>query len=95
MRGGAPDVTRDHETRIFVFGSNEARRHGKGAAKFALNQRGAVYGQGHGLQGQSYAIPTFSFPYRWDQGLHATEQAPVASGETCVQFERAQRPRAH
>ena len=46
------------ETRIFVFGSNEAGRHGKGAAKFALDHRGAVYGQGYGLHGQSYAIPT-------------------------------------
>lgn len=43
---------------IFVFGSNEAGRHGKGAAKFARLYRGAVYGQGEGLQGQSYAIPT-------------------------------------
>ena len=33
---GAPDVTRDHETRIFVFGSNKAGRHSEGAAKFAL-----------------------------------------------------------
>lgn len=46
------------ENRIFVFGSNLAGRHGKGAALFALKERGAVYGQGVGLQGQSYAIPT-------------------------------------
>jgi hypothetical protein len=43
---------------IFVFGSNLAGRHGKGAAKWALQHRGAIYGQGEGLQGQSYAIPT-------------------------------------
>jgi hypothetical protein len=43
---------------IFVFGSNLAGRHGKGAAKFALQKRGAIYGQGEGLQGESYAIPT-------------------------------------
>jgi hypothetical protein len=44
--------------RIFVFGSNLAGRHGKGAAKVALKQHGAVYGRGMGLQGNSYAIPT-------------------------------------
>jgi hypothetical protein len=45
-------------TRIFVFGSNLAGRHGKGAALFASKKHGAVYGQGVGLQGKSYAIPT-------------------------------------
>lgn len=43
---------------IFVFGSNEAGRHGKGAALFARQHRGAIYGQGEGLQGNAYAIPT-------------------------------------
>lgn len=43
---------------IFVFGSNEAGRHGKGAALYALKYKGAIYGQGVGLQGNSYAIPT-------------------------------------
>lgn len=43
---------------IFVFGSNLAGRHGKGAALWASRHRGARYGQGEGLQGQSYAIPT-------------------------------------
>ena len=43
---------------IFVFGSNLAGRHGKGAALFAAKHHGAVYGQGVGLQGRSYAIPT-------------------------------------
>jgi hypothetical protein len=45
-------------TDIFVFGSNLAGRHGAGAAKFALENHGAIYGQGIGLQGQSYGIPT-------------------------------------
>lgn len=44
--------------RIFVFGSNLAGRHGKGAALFAKEHHGAIYGQGEGLQGQSYGIPT-------------------------------------
>lgn len=43
---------------IFVFGSNLAGRHGRGAALFALQQRGAVQGRAYGRQGQSYAIPT-------------------------------------
>ena len=42
---------------VFVFGSNEAGRHGAGAAKQALKW-GAVYGKAQGLQGQTYAIPT-------------------------------------
>jgi hypothetical protein len=42
---------------IFVFGSNLAGRHGKGAALWALQNRGAIYGQGVGLQGRSWAIP--------------------------------------
>jgi hypothetical protein len=46
------------KTPIFVFGSNLAGRHGKGAALYARKHRGAIYGQGQGLQGQSYGIPT-------------------------------------
>ena len=45
----------DHE--VFVFGSNESGRHGKGAAKQALAW-GARYGIGEGLSGNTYAIPT-------------------------------------
>jgi hypothetical protein len=43
---------------IFVFGSNLAGRHGKGAALYALKHYGAEYGVGIGRQGNSYAIPT-------------------------------------
>lgn len=43
---------------IFVFGSNLAGMHGGGAARLAYERFGAVWGQGVGLQGQSYAIPT-------------------------------------
>lgn len=43
---------------VFVFGSNLSGHHGGGAARAALNKFGAVWGQGVGLQGQSYAIPT-------------------------------------
>lgn len=43
---------------IFVFGSNLAGRHGKGAALEARQKYGAIYGQSKGPQGQSYAVPT-------------------------------------
>ena len=43
---------------IFVFGSNLAGAHGGGAARIAVEDFGAIWGQGVGLQGQCYAIPT-------------------------------------
>ena len=43
---------------IFVFGSNLAGAHGGGAAKLAHQSFGAIMGQGVGLQGNSYGIPT-------------------------------------
>lgn len=43
---------------IFVFGSNLAGRHGKGAALYAKQYHGAVYGVGVGRTGNAYAIPT-------------------------------------
>jgi hypothetical protein len=43
---------------VFVFGSNLAGRHGRGAAAFAARWRGARMGQGAGRAGQSYAIAT-------------------------------------
>lgn len=43
---------------VFVFGSNLEGLHMGGAARVAYNRFGAVWGQGEGLQGQSYAIPT-------------------------------------
>lgn len=46
------------EDEVFVFGSNLAGMHGGGAAATAYRCFGAVWGQGVGLQGQSYAIPT-------------------------------------
>ena len=54
-----PDFIRSLEkNEIFVFGSNLAGAHGGGAARIALDKFGAVWGQGVGLQGQSYGIPT-------------------------------------
>ena len=46
------------ENEIFVFGSNLAGAHGGGAARLAYNRFGAVWGEGVGLHGRTYAIPT-------------------------------------
>jgi len=61
--GNRPKYTPEHinslqPNEVFVFGSNLAGQHGGGAARAALNKFGAIWGQGVGLQGQSYAIPT-------------------------------------
>ncbi len=47
-----------NEGEIFVFGSNPQGFHSGGAAKLATERFGAVWGQGEGLQGRSYAIPS-------------------------------------
>ena len=55
----SPDrITELKENEIFVFGSNLQGSHGGGAAAIAAKQFGAIWGQGVGMQGQSYAIPT-------------------------------------
>ena len=51
-------ITELKPNEIFVFGSNLQGYHGGGAARLAMNQWGAVWGQGTGLQGQTYALPT-------------------------------------
>jgi len=52
------DIHSLSKNEIFVFGSNIQGLHGGGAARIAVQQFGAIWGQGVGLQGQSYAIPT-------------------------------------
>jgi len=52
------NITHLEQDDIFVFGSNLQGMHRGGAARVAYNKFGAVWGQGVGLQGQSYAIPT-------------------------------------
>jgi len=47
---------------IFVFGSNLLGIHKRGAALYALKHHGAILGQGVGLQGTSYALPTKANP---------------------------------
>ena len=59
MKRITPEFIRNLKTNeIFVFGSNLAGAHGGGAARLAYEKFGAIMGQGVGLQGQSYAIPT-------------------------------------
>lgn len=53
---------RDHDepmfTEVFVFGSNEIGRHGRGAALHARQFHGAKIGIGEGPTGTAYALPT-------------------------------------
>lgn len=51
-------ITELKSNEIFVFGSNLQGSHGGGAALAAYRKFGAIWGQGVGLQGQSYGIPT-------------------------------------
>ncbi|MBP5778156.1 MAG: hypothetical protein J6W56_11490 [Prevotella sp.] len=51
-------ITQLGPNEIFVFGSNLAGMHGGGAAWVAYRKFGAIMGQGVGLQGRSYGIPT-------------------------------------
>ena len=46
-----------------MFGSNPEGRHGAGSAKVARERFGAIYGQGEGLQGSAYALPTTELRY--------------------------------
>jgi len=62
---------------IFVFGSNLAGRHGKGAAKIARGY-GAVYGIAEGRMGRTYAIPTK------DGRIHTLPLARI--GPYCAEF---------
>ena len=57
MRITSENIAQLLDNQIFVFGSNERGVHGAGAAKLAM-MWGAKYGQGYGLQGQTFAIPT-------------------------------------
>lgn len=54
------EITSLEEGQVFVFGSNLSGIHGGGAAKLALNEFGAKWGQATGMQGDTYAIPTKS-----------------------------------
>lgn len=57
MRITSDEISQLEKGQIFVFGSNRAGKHGKGAARTALKW-GAIWGQAEGLQGRTYGIPT-------------------------------------
>lgn len=52
------NITSLAQNEVFVFGSNLQGSHGGGAAAAAVRYFGAIWGQGVGMQGQCYAIPT-------------------------------------
>lgn len=58
MKTTPDNITTLAPNQIFVFGSNLAGRHGRGAAQTALREFGARQGQGTGFMGQSYGIAT-------------------------------------
>jgi len=72
------DVTPSENT-IFVFGSNPEGRHGAGAAKVARNKFGAIYGQGEGLQGSSYALPTKDLRIKENSGFRSISIDDITS----------------
>ena len=51
-------ITHLNENEVFVFGSNLGGMHGGGAARTAYENFGAVWGEGVGHFGKTYAIPT-------------------------------------
>ncbi len=58
MKYYSGNITKLKENEIFVFGSNSEGRHGAGSAKIAKDMYGAIYGNGRGAQGKSYALVT-------------------------------------
>ena len=64
---------------IFVFGSNPEGRHGAGAAKTARLHFGAVYGQGEGLQGNAYAIPTKDLRVKENNGYRSISSTDITA----------------
>lgn len=70
------DIEPDADT-IFVFGSNPEGRHGAGAAKIAVQKFGAIYGQGEGLQGNAYAIPTKDLRVIYNHGFKSIDDNTI------------------
>lgn len=64
---------------IFVFGSNPEGRHGAGAAKVARERFGAIYGQGEGLQGNAYAVPTKDLRVTFNRGFKSISPEQITA----------------
>lgn len=62
---------------IFVFGSNPDGIHGAGAARVAVLKFGAVMGNGEGLQGQAYALPTKDLRVKENNGLRSIKPEAI------------------
>ncbi|MCQ2376074.1 MAG: hypothetical protein MJ069_09295 [Salinivirgaceae bacterium] len=58
MKISSSRIDKLNSDEIFVFGSNLEGMHAGGAARIAADKFGAIWGQGVGLQGKCYAIPT-------------------------------------
>ena len=58
MRISSAWITELAHNEVFVFGSNLEGRHCNGAARLACQKFGAVWGEGSGFHGHTYAIPT-------------------------------------
>ena len=69
---------------VFVFGSNCRGAHGAGAARVAVEKFGAIWGQGEGLQGSSYAIPTMEGPENLEAAVKRFTE--FARGRQDLQF---------
>lgn len=76
MKASSSNIESLAKNEIFVFGSNLSGIHGGGAASIA-RQWGAVMGNGIGIQGDTYAIPTKS--KNIERSLSADEIAPYVS----------------
>lgn len=70
------------ENTIFVFGSNPEGRHGSGSAKAAKEKFGAIYGQGEGLQGQAYALPTKDLRVKENKALKSISEDDIIKNIT-------------
>lgn len=70
---------------IFVFGSNPEGRHGAGSAAVARKQFGAIYGQGEGLQGNAYALPTTEL--RYDKQVVSKDDRVVSYSRQSLPFD--------
>ncbi len=79
MRVSADMITELAGNEIFVFGSNLEGMHAGGAARIAHQKFGAVWGEGVGLHGQTYAIPT----------MHGGVEAIQPYVEEFIQFAKA------
>jgi len=77
-------ITKLEPGQIFVFGSNQGGKHGKGAAKTALTW-GAIWGQANGLQGRTYGISTKDKSVR--RTLAVTEIKPIV--DEFIEFAKA------